>query len=304
MSKYNNIVNKHTGKYVVSQEMFFEDIPSDMPQETREDIAKGIIIISNKVGSEGIYILNNNQEVISVCSSSSSGIPSDIITIIENAIISANSYTNIVSGNITNYIIDNYATSADVYNSLTILENSLSVLSGETIAISGNVVNYIDDKLSNVYTYKGSVTTFENLPISGNTGDVYNVISGNGQVGDIDYVPAGTNYAWVGASGTTAGHWDPLGGIIDLSLYATSADVESLESKITVLDNKYGAFSASMTNVYVPKINSALQSFKLTGTSATTTGNQSSQYGAVANYTAEGNATLDLSNLVIDCGDF
>ena len=31
-------------------------------------------------------------------------------------------------------------------------------------------------------------TTFENLPISGNTGDVYNVISGNGQVGDIDYV--------------------------------------------------------------------------------------------------------------------
>lgn len=59
-----------------------------------------------------------------------------------------------------------------------------------------------------------------------------------------------------------------------------------------------------MTNVYVPKINSALQSFKLTGTSATTTGNQSSQYGAVANYTAEGNATLDLSNIVIDCGDF
>ena len=294
-----------------------------------------------------------------------------------NAYNLASAYTKEVSGNIANNF-SKYATSADVHNAidavstaLTRIEGSVSGLSAGTIALSANVTNYINGKLSNVYTYKGSVAKYENLPTTATPGDVYNVVSGNGQTGDADYIAPGTNYAWVDASGTTAAHWDPLGGTMDLSIYATSADVESIENKITNLDNKYGAFSgyvannyadksyvnaasanaynlasaytkevsgniannfskyatsanvhnaianvdgkvtgldekygafsANMTNVYVPKINSALQGFKLgTVASATADSNQSSAFTKTSNNIV----TLDLSNLVIDCGDF
>ena len=176
-----------------------------------------------------------------------------------NAYNSATAYTKEVSGNIESNFAK-YATSANVHNAidavstaLTRLEGSVSGLSAGTIALSANVTNYINGKLSNVYTYKGSVAKYENLPTAATPGDVYNVVSGHGQTGDADYIAPGTNYAWVGASGTTAAHWDPLGGTMDLSIYATSADVESIESKITALDNKYGAFSANVETNYATK---------------------------------------------------
>ena len=40
MGKYNNIVNKHTSQFIVPREMFFEDIPSDIEQETREELKR------------------------------------------------------------------------------------------------------------------------------------------------------------------------------------------------------------------------------------------------------------------------
>ena len=176
-----------------------------------------------------------------------------------NAYNLASAYTKEVSGNIANNFTK-YATSANVHNAidavstaLSRLEGSVSGLSAGTIALSANVTNYINGKLSNVYTYKGSVAKYENLPTTATPGDVYNVVSGNGQTGDADYIAPGTNYAWVDASGTTAAHWDPLGGTMDLSIYATSADVESIENKITNLDNKYGAFSGYVANNYADK---------------------------------------------------
>ena len=56
----------------------------------------------------------------------------------------------------------------------------------------------------NIYTYKGSVETYAELPATGNViGDVWNVVEAY-----LTY-PAGTNFAW---NGTT---WDALGGSID-----------------------------------------------------------------------------------------
>ena len=58
--------------------------------------------------------------------------------------------------------------------------------------------------LSNVYTYKGSVPTFNDLPKSDNrSGDVYNVED------------TGANYAWTGTE------WDKLSDTIDLENYVT-----------------------------------------------------------------------------------
>lgn len=76
--------------------------------------------------------------------------------------------------------------------------------------------------LTIVYKYKGSVTSFENLPTEGlNNGDVYNVET------------TGINYAWV----EETGEWDKLGGHEDLSGYdnkieniKVKSDAETVET--------------------------------------------------------------------------
>ena len=80
----------------------------------------------------------------------------------------------------------------------------------------------IKTSVSSVYKVKGTKATYEALPTTGNVeGDVWNVTAAHGNT------PAGTNYVWVAAVGEVAAHWDPLGGTIDLSPYAKSADVAS-----------------------------------------------------------------------------
>ena len=58
--------------------------------------------------------------------------------------------------------------------------------------------------LSNAYKYKGSVETYEDLPTSAESGDVYNVVKGDKEQGIAD----GANFAWNGTK------WDNLGGLL------------------------------------------------------------------------------------------
>ena len=87
--------------------------------------------------------------------------------------------------------------------------------------------NYVTkDQLTSVYTYKGSVATYEELPtlVSDNTlkiGDVYNVEAA------YENHPAGTNWAWSGSD------WDALAGSVDLSTYATKSEVSDLNTSLT-----------------------------------------------------------------------
>ena len=74
----------------------------------------------------------------------------------------------------------------------------------------------VDAKVSSVYKFKGSVATVEDLPTEGNVeGDVYNVQA------------TGENYAWVAATETVEGHWDDLGGDIDLTPYLTKDEAST-----------------------------------------------------------------------------
>lgn len=104
--------------------------------------------------------------------------------------------------------------------------NSLVQLSG-TIGtgevIQWNGAGFVTKSLAGIYTYKGSVDTYEQLPSGDNTvGDVYNVVGAHGNV------PAGTNYAWDGTE------WDALGGSIDVSGLQTTANlVQDLSSPNT-----------------------------------------------------------------------
>lgn len=82
----------------------------------------------------------------------------------------------------------------------------------------------IKASVTSVYKVKGTKATYADLPKTGNVeGDVWNVTDAHGNT------PAGTNYVWIaaveGAEGGESAHWDPLGGTIDLSSYATKAEL-------------------------------------------------------------------------------
>ena len=49
--------------------------------------------------------------------------------------------------------------------------------------------------LSNAYKYKGSVPTYQDLPSTAESGDVYNVVKGDKEIGVAD----GANFAWNGS---------------------------------------------------------------------------------------------------------
>ena len=80
------------------------------------------------------------------------------------------------------------------------------------------VKDYVDESISSavssVYKVKGSVEFYVDLPNNAEEGDVYNVETPT-VVGEKSY-PAGTNWVWV--AGDTQGHWDPLGGTVDMSV--------------------------------------------------------------------------------------
>lgn len=70
--------------------------------------------------------------------------------------------------------------------------------------------------LSSVYTYKGSMDNYSDLPINGQAiGDVYNIVNKD----DKHNIKAGDNVVWNGND------WDNLSGIDDLSAYAKEAEL-------------------------------------------------------------------------------
>ena len=76
---------------------------------------------------------------------------------------------------------------------------------------AAQVESAINTKIASAYIYKGSVATYNDLPVSGNTaGDVYDVQS------------TGVNYAWTGTA------WDALGSYVDTSLYWAKTELVAM----------------------------------------------------------------------------
>ena len=93
----------------------------------------------------------------------------------------------------------------------------------------------IDKLVSSVYHFKGSVDNYSDLPTDPAIGDVYNIINADSS----NNIAAGDNVAWDGEK------WDKLGGLVDLSNYATIEQTEELIKDIaaSVEYNKYEVFS-------------------------------------------------------------
>lgn len=98
-------------------------------------------------------------------------------------------------------------------------------------------ISSIESKVTNVYSYRGSVDYYSNLPTSGQQdGYVYNVVHADAEHG----IAAGANVAWTGTG------WDNLGGTIDLSEYALASNVaDKAYQTIAVKSNS----TATATNV-------------------------------------------------------
>jgi chromosome segregation ATPase len=144
------------------------------------------------------------------------------------------------SGSLQNQISQLSSNSASMASDITKLKQDVGYASSATKTLSGDVVSFVNTKISSVYKYMGTVTAAANLPTTGQVqGYVYNVTNASGTPGSATYIPAGTNYAWDGSK------WDPLGGTVDLSNYATTGSVNTLSNTVSTHTNQIAKLNAN-----------------------------------------------------------
>lgn len=150
-----------------------------------------------------------------------SAITTDIINS-EDKVASASSVFNVNTSKLDKSAIVNNVNSTDV----------TKVLS----AAQGKVLNDRINSLGSVYKYKGNKNTIEEVLAltDAKIGDVWNVIQ-EFSAGGKKY-PAGTNIACIKNTSTSEhseANWDPLGGTVDLSGYATKTEMNNnLNNKV------------------------------------------------------------------------
>lgn len=119
----------------------------------------------------------------------------------------------------------------------------------------------IDGMVAGAFHFKGSVAA-ENLPTEGmKAGDVYNITTNAGKIKDIhnNVMKPGDNVVYVNANGDDPAGWDTLSGVVDLSAYYTSAQVdEILKAYVTT----------TVLNGKVDELNTAIADAKKAGTDA------------------------------------
>ena len=243
---------------------------TNMPQV--EDVALGELVVRHATDKPELLIKKDNNEFATFIDSTSiDGKLETLKTYIEGQIDSLESASTSDLKAFSATVVNTYATSADTESAIATakseavssgkgytdgqinavtsaytkadadLASSIEAVSGSVSALSEELRNEIADKVSSAYIYKGSVSDVSKLPANGNVkGDVYNVINANGAPGDVNYTPAGTNYAWDGEK------WDALGGVVDLSNYATTATTDAISTGLTALQSKVDEFSGAV----------------------------------------------------------
>ena len=168
-------------------------------------------------------------------------------TVVEN-VLTSTSTTHALSAAQGKVLNDSKLNKTDVVNNLTTPDASKALSAAQGKALSDRI-----NGLGNVYKYKGTKPTISEVIAITNAvvGDVYNV-EAEFSVGGKKY-PAGTNVACIKNTSTTEhteANWDPLGGTVDLSAYATKAEMNNgLSSKINISAIKNDLTTGGVTNV-------------------------------------------------------
>ena len=131
--------------------------------------------------------------------------------------------------NLTNYTKSSSLATVATSGKFSDLQNKPTTISGYGIT-DAYTKTEVDNKVSSIYKYKGNVSTYANLPSTGQVvGDVYNVESN------------GANYAWDGTQ------WDKLGETIDLTPYLLKTEAASTYATIANLNLKAPLASPTLT---------------------------------------------------------
>nr|UVX74516.1 MAG: hypothetical protein [Bacteriophage sp.] len=168
-------------------------------------------------------------------------------TVVEN-VLTSTSTTHALSAAQGKVLNDTKLNKTDVINNVT-TNDATKALS----AAQGKIIWERINGLGNVYKYRGTKTNISEVIAITNAlvGDVWNIET-EFSVGGKKY-PAGTNVACIkntSATEHTEANWDPLGGTVDLSAYATKAEMNSgLNSKINTSAIKNDLTTGGVTNV-------------------------------------------------------
>lgn len=106
-----------------------------------------------------------------------------------------------------------------------VIVSEITASGDETKLASDKAVRVaINTAIANVYKIKGSVNTYAELPELPEVGDVYNISTADPE----HNIKAGDNVVWVGAvEGGEEAHWDVLSGVVDLSAYSTTDQINA-----------------------------------------------------------------------------
>ena len=150
-----------------------------------------------------------------------------------------NSYLTKTDANTT------YATKDSLNNEVNQLVEEINLKLDDTVAAStylrqddANITYAKKSDISNVYKFKGTKTTYAELPTTGVvTGDVWNITNADAEHG----IKAGDNVAWNGTA------WDNLSGVTDLSAYATTTTTDAISADVKKLMDKAFPFTVKVS---------------------------------------------------------
>jgi hypothetical protein len=195
---------------------------------------QGMLVIVKD--TQEVYVLKDVAKITSADYSGWKRVDGGGVTqvVVEN-VLTSTSTTHALSAAQGKVLNDTKLNKTDVVNNLITSDVSKALSAAQGKALSDRI-----NGLGNVYKYKGTKPTISEVIaiIDAVVGDVYNV-EAEFSVGGKKY-PAGTNVACINNTSTTEhteANWDPLGGTVDLSAYATKAEMNnSLNSKVAKSD--------------------------------------------------------------------
>lgn len=208
---------------------------------------EGMLVIVKD--TQEVYVLKDIDKITSADYSGWKRVDGGAVTqtVVEN-VLTSTSTTHALSAAQGKVLNDSKLNKTDVVNNLTTSDTSKALSAAQGKALSDRI-----NGLGNVYKYKGTKPTINEVIAITDAivGDVYNV-EAEFSVGGKKY-PAGTNVACIKNTSTTEhteANWDPLGGTVDLSVYATKAEMNSgLNSKINTSAIKNDLTTGGVTNV-------------------------------------------------------
>lgn len=208
---------------------------------------QGMLVIVKD--TQEVYVLKDIAKITSADYSGWKRVDGGGVTqvVVEN-VLTSTSTTNALSAAQGKVLNDDKLNKTDVVNNLTTPDANKALSAAQGKALSDRI-----NGLGNVYKYKGTKPTISEVIAITDAiiGDVYNV-EAEFSVGGKKY-PAGTNVACIKNTSTTEhteANWDPLGGTVDLSAYATKVEMNNgLNSKINTSAIKNDLTTGGVTNV-------------------------------------------------------